>query len=59
MIQMVMVMWQFMSLKVCFQDAAGSVSQILKEAKSISQAFAAVAEGGNRMILKYRALLNA
>jgi hypothetical protein len=56
---MVMVMWQFMSLQVCFQDAAGSVSQMLKEAKSISQAFAAVAEGGNRMTLKYRALLNA
>ena len=59
MIQMVMVMWQFMSLKVCFQDAAGSVSQMLREANKISQAFGAVAEGGNRMTLKYRALLNA
>ena len=59
MIQIVMVMWQRMNMEVCLQDTAASVSEMLKEAKSISQAFAAVAEGGHRQAAKYKALLAA
>ena len=54
-----MVMWQCMNMEVCLQDTAASVSEMLKEAKSISQAFAAVAEGGHRQAAKYKALLAA
>ena len=57
MIQIVMVMWQCMNMEVCLQDTAASVSEM--EAKSISQAFAAVAEGGHRQAAKYKALLAA
>ena len=34
-------------MNACSQDAAGSVTEMLKEARTISQAFGAVAEGGN------------
>ena len=48
-------------MNACSQDAAGSssVTEMLKEAMTISQAFGAVAEGGNRQVQKYKALLNA
>ena len=46
-------------MNACSQDAAGSVTEMLKEARTISQAFGAVAEGGNRQVQKYKALLNA
>ena len=46
-------------MNACSQDAAGSVTEMLKEARTIRQAFAAVAEGGNRQVQKYKALLNA
>ena len=46
-------------MNACSQDAAGSVTEMLKEAGTISQAFGAVAEGGNRQVQKYKALLNA
>ena len=54
---MVMLMLQFMNMQVCSQDSAGSVSEMLREARNISQAFAAVAEGGNRQALRYKAIL--
>ena len=44
-------------MNACSQDAAGSVTEMLKEARTISQAFGAVAEGGNRQVQKYKALL--
>ena len=56
---MVMLRVQFMNMQVCSQDAAASVSAMLKEARNISQAFAAVAEGGNRQAARYKAILNA
>ena len=55
---MIMLMLQFMNLQMCSQDAA-NVSDLLKEARSISQAFEAVAEGGARQLAKYKAILQA
>ena len=46
-------------LQMCSQDGSANVSDLLKEARSISQAFAAVAEGGARQLAKYKALLQA
>ena len=54
---MVMLMLQFMNLQMCSQDASADVGELLKDARSISQAFAAVAEGGNRQLAKYKAIL--
>ena len=48
-----------MIMLMCSQDAAANVSDLLKEARSISQAFAAVAEGGARQLAKYKAILQA
>ena len=56
---MVMLMLQFMNLQMCSQDGSANVSDLLKEARSVSQAFAAVAEGGARQLAKYKALLQA
>ena len=53
-----MLMLQFMSMHACSQDSAGSVNEMFREAKNISQAFAAVAEGGNRQALRYKAILS-
>ena len=54
---MVMLMLQFMDIQMCSQDASANVGELLKNARNISQAFAAVAEGGGRQLAKYEALL--
>ena len=52
-------MLQFMNIQACSQDASASVGEMLEDARNISHAFAAVAEGGNRQAAKYKAILTA
>ena len=54
---MVMLKLQFMNIQMCSQDASANVGELLKDARNISQAFAAVAEDGGRQLAKYKAIL--